>query len=274
MNTWKQLIYTCYKLLKMYELRLLFPKLCLDKNSISINIKVHKMKTIYTNILQQIHVVMYIACIIMLSYLTSCSHSVIISNADTTIQGIPCKGELHYDKNKHLQSCTLARDYVWEGLTIPAGSQLIVNESGKIAQFIVGKEAIILGQVYPAKTHFFLHFWGQDLSFWLPVNTNIQGFEIAESHDGQGTPVYANGKLKEFWLIRDTIIEGIPCSTSANLFKYGMHVISLGTERRVKFHANGHLQRAMISKDITIQNQVFHTGDFINLDENGQVIKR
>jgi hypothetical protein len=37
------------------------------------------------------------------------------------------------------------------------------------------------------------------------------------------------------------------------------------------FHDNGHLQQAMLSRDVTLQGHSFKKGDVINLDPDGKV---
>jgi hypothetical protein len=99
----------------------------------------------------------------------------------------------------------------------------------------------------------------------------IQGHLIGASDDGPGTPLYQNGKLKEIWLVNDELIEGITCTTSGNFFKYGWHVVSLGTERRVKLYDNGKLQRAMLSRDVVIQGHSYKKGEFVCMDKAGKI---
>ena len=201
----------------------------------------------------------------------SCSQSNVKNNEEQIIQGIPCKGEVKYFENNKLNSCFLAKDFTIEEYLLPAGTKLFLNNDGTLSRCIISKETNFFGQTLPAKTNVFLNMWENKLSFWLPENTIIQGYLIGASNDGIATPLYPNGKLKEIWLLNDTLIDKIPCTTSGNLFKYGWHVAHLGTERRVKFYDNGHLQRALLSRDVTIQGHSYKKGELIFLDKDGKI---
>jgi len=201
----------------------------------------------------------------------SCSQSKVKDNAEQIIQGIPCKGEVKYFKDNKLNSCFLAKDYTIDEYLLPAGTKLFLNNDGTLSHCIISKETNFFGQALPAKTHVFFNMWGEKLSFWLPENTVIQGHLIGAADDGPGTPLYPNGKLKEIWLLKDTLIDNIPCTTSGNLFKYGWHISHMGTERRVKFYDNGHIQRALLSSDVTIQGHSYKKGELISLDKDGKI---
>lgn len=204
--------------------------------------------------------------------IVSCSQSKVKDDAEQIIQGIPCKGEVKYFKDDKLKTCFLSKDFTIDEYLLPAGSKLFFNNDGKLFQCIVSKETNFFGQALPAKTTVFFNTWSGKLSFWLPENTIIQGYLIGACDDGAATPLYPNGKLKEIWLLKDTIIDNVPCTTSGNPFKYGWHVSHMGTERRVKFYDNGHLKRALLSKDITIQGHSYKKGELIFLDKDGKIV--
>jgi hypothetical protein len=201
----------------------------------------------------------------------SCSQSQVKDNTVQIIQGIPCKGEVKFFENNKLNTCCLSQDYTLDEYLLPAGSILNLDSDGKISSCIISQETNFCGQLLPAKTSVFFNMWGEKLSFWLPKNTIIQGYLVGASNDGPGTPLYPNGKLKEFWLQKDLLIDNVPCTSSANIFKYGWHVISLGTDRRVKFYDDGHLQRAMLSADATIQGHSYKKGELIYFDKDGKI---
>jgi antitoxin component YwqK of YwqJK toxin-antitoxin module len=187
------------------------------------------------------------------------------------VQGIPCKGEVKYFENSKLNTCVLSKDFTIDEYLLPSSSKLFFNNEGKLDRCIISKATNFFDQVLPAKTNVFFNFWGEKLSFWLPEHTIIQGHLIGASDDGPGTPLYPNGKLKEIWLVNDELIDSIPCTTSGNIFKYGWHVMSMGTERRVKFYDNGHLQKAMLSRDVTIQGHSHKKGELIFFDKDGKI---
>jgi hypothetical protein len=201
----------------------------------------------------------------------SCSQPNVGPVSEQIIQGIPCTGVVKYFENKKLNSCTLSKDFKVDEYLLPAGTKLFFGNDGKLSRCIVSKDTKFNGQLLPAKTNVFLNMWGEQLSFWLPANTLIQGYLIGASDDGQGTPLYSNGRLKEIWLQKDTLVDNVPCTTSANIFKYGWHVISMGTERRLRFYDNGHIQRAMLSRDVTIQAHSYKKGELVFFDKEGKI---
>ena len=228
------------------------------------------MKTKRKTILASGRFYMMIIFIVILNII-SCSQSKVNDNAELIIQGIPCKGEVKYFENNKLNTCFLSKDYTIDEYLLTAGSKLTFNNNGTLSSCRISRETKFFGQILPAKTLVFFNHWGEKLSFWLPENTVIQGYLIGASDDGPGIPLYQNGRLKEIWLVKDELINGIPCTTSGNIFKFGWHVISMGTDRRVKFYDNGHLQRAMLTSDIVIQGHSYKKGELIFLDKEGKI---
>jgi hypothetical protein len=187
------------------------------------------------------------------------------------ILSVPCLGTVKYHKNGKIKSCYLAQNYEVEGNLLPAGSKLFFWDNGNPSECWISKEANFYGQLLPAKTSVFFNRWGHKFCFWLPKEMRIQGHLIASTNDGIGNSLHLNGKLKAIWLAGDEDINGIPCSSSENIFKYGFHVMSLGTKRMVWFYDTGQLQQAMISHEITIQGYQFKKGDIIYFDKNGKI---
>jgi hypothetical protein len=187
------------------------------------------------------------------------------------IQSVPCVGKVQYHKNGKLQSCYLAQDYRIEGNQLPAGSRLFFFKDGNPSECWISKEASFYGQSLPAKTSVFFNRWGFKFSFWLPKEMRIQGHLIPSTHDGVGNSLHLNGKLKAIWLADDEEINGVPCSSSGDIRRFGKKVLSLGTKRMVWFYDNGNLQQAMISRDITIQGYPFKKGDIIYFGADGRI---
>lgn len=192
-------------------------------------------------------------------------------NTEQIIKNIPCRGEVEYFKNNKINTCVLAKDFIIDGYWLPESSKLFFNSDGKLDRCIISKETKFFGQPLPPGTSVFFNYWGEKLSFWLPENTLIQGHLIGAQNDGPGTPLYENGKLKEIWLVNDELIDGIPCTTSGNIFIYGYQVARMGTERRVKFYDNGKLKQALLFRDVTIQGHSYKKGEFIFLDKDGKI---
>ena len=193
------------------------------------------------------------------------------SEKGQVVTGIPCKGKVKYFSDQKISCCMLARDFEIDHHLIPAESEVKFNRDGTPSSCRLSRDTKFYGQLLPKETRVFFNHWAEPLSFWLAKDARIQGYLIGAMNDGPGIPLYANGKLKEFWLAQDSVIQGIPCTSSGNVFVYGWHVISMGTERRIKFHDNGMLQRAMLSQDLNIQGYVYKKGELIYLDREGKV---
>jgi hypothetical protein len=187
------------------------------------------------------------------------------------VQGIPCGGNVEYHSNGKIKSCILSRDYTVEGYLLPHASKVFFGPGGELDQCRLGDSAGICGQVFPVGSTIFFNHWGQKVSFWLRSNTVIQGHEISATDDGIGNSMYPTGKLKAIWLADDQDIEGVPCTSSGNIFRFGFSVLHLGTRRMAWFHENGRLRQAMLSRDITIQGHSFSKGDIVSFDTNGKI---
>ncbi len=187
------------------------------------------------------------------------------------VQGFPCGGKVEYFDNGKISSCILSKPFSIEGYLLPKGSKVFLGLNGELGQCLLGDSAKIVGQSFPRGTWVFFNRWGQKISFWLPKNMVMQGFWIGASDDGIGNSIYPSGKLKAVWLADDQDIEGIPCTSSGNIFRFGFKVIPLGTQRMAWFHENGRLAQAMLSRDITIQGHSFSKSDIVSFDINGKI---
>jgi len=187
------------------------------------------------------------------------------------VQGIPCIGKVKYHDNGKVKSCILSKEYSIEGYLLPRASNLFLGLGGELDQCILGDSVKIFGQSFPVGTTIFFNHWGQKVSFWLPSKAIIQGHLIRASDDGVGNSIYSNGQLKAVWLADDQDIDGIPCTSSGNIFRFGVQVVRLGTRRMALFYENGRLQRAMLSRDITIQGHSFSKGDIISFGMDGKL---
>ena len=99
----------------------------------------------------------------------------------------------------------------------------------------------------------------------------LQGFLVRGQTNGAGIRLHPNGKLLAIWLAGDQEIDGVPCTSSMNIFQMGLGVISLGTQRMAWFYNNGRLRQAMLSRDIVLQGHSFNAGDVISLTRDGQI---
>jgi hypothetical protein len=221
-------------------------------------------------LLQLVQFAFIIASLMLLGTTTEAQPTKTKSSAKI-IQSIPCSGRVKYYKNGKIRSCYLSDDYAVEGNQLPSGSKLLFDENGKPAMCIIKRDTKFYGQSLPAKSYIFFNRWGQKLSFWLPRKTRIQGYLIAANNLGVGNSLHQNGKLKAIWLADDEEINGIPCTSSENILKFGFQVLALDTKRMVWFYDNGQLNQAMLSCNFTIQGHPFRKGDIVIFDKNGKV---
>jgi len=70
---------------------------------------------------------------------------------------------------------------------------------------------------------------------------------------------------------QDEMIDGVPCTSRAGLFKMPLRVTFLGTERMAWFYEDGHLKQALLSCKFTIQGHNFKKGDVICLGADGKL---
>lgn len=183
--------------------------------------------------------------------------------------GIPCAGTPSKYQTGKIKRCTLTREHRMGDQLLPPGSEVYLNETGALAQVVLGAEATFSGQLLPAKATVFFERDGRVRSFWLHEDAAIQGHRIWGHEDGQGNRLHPNGTVRAIWLAGDQEIDGIPCTTSGNVLRMGMRVMSLGTKRMAWFHDNGRLQQAMLSRDAVIQGHAFKKGDLISLRRDG-----
>lgn len=199
------------------------------------------------------------------------AQSSITTSSQQLIQSIPYGGKMEFYRSGKIRTCYLSKDYDKDGNILPVGSKLFFEENGNLTGCRISKESKFYGQLFPAHTCVFFNRWGHKFSFWLPEDTQIQGRLIAATSDGIGNSLLLNGKLKAIWLADDDEINGVPCSSSMNIFRFGSRVLSLGTKRMVWFYDNGQLQQAMLSRDVIIQGHSFKKGDLIYFDLDGRI---
>ena len=183
--------------------------------------------------------------------------------------GIPCAETPSKHRNGRIKHCTLTREHRIGAQLLPPGSEVYHDETGALAEVVLGAEAAFSGQVLPAKASVFFERDGRMRFFWLHEDADIQGHRIWGHEDGAGNRLHPNGTVRAIWLAGDQEIDGIPCTTSGNVLRLGMRVMSLGTKRMAWFHDNGRLQQAMLSRDAVIQGHAFKKGDLISLRRDG-----
>jgi len=223
------------------------------------------------------------------------------------IQGIPCRGKVELNENGRIKSCTLARNYPVAGYSLQAGTELRFNEAGELASFILTQSAVFAGFMLPTGSkvdlggpqgamcslsqdtlirgvplpaHSVLFFntnpgWEREVpntwQCWMPKETLIQGHLCASIEDACGQIFYSSGKLRAAHLAADEEIDGVPCTSSYNVFRLGVRVLSYGLDHRAWFYENGHLAQGLVSRDCTLEGRKFKPGDVVRLTRDGKL---
>ena len=143
--------------------------------------------------------------------------------------------------------------------------QLFFNQNGELGRCITSEPTSLGHLLLPAESNVFFNRWGESINFWLPSPSIVQGYLIPKSTDGIGNSCYPSGKLKEFWLVNDEVIQGIPCTTSGNPFKVGWKASHFGSDRRIRLSEDGSLERALLSSDFTYQGKQYKKGELLYL---------
>ncbi len=186
-------------------------------------------------------------------------------------QPAPCASQIKYYADGKPRSCQVSSAFLVGDIQIPAGSNISLRQNGEVDIAWLGRETAIYGQALPEGTALFLTPGGRLRHFWLPRDTVLQGHLVRAQDDGAGSRLHPNGRLLAIWLAQDEEIDGVPCTSSGNVFRMGLGVIHLGTQRMAWFHDNGRLQQAMLSQDVTLQGHGLKKGQVISLTPDGKI---
>lgn len=155
------------------------------------------------------------------------------------IEGVPCAaGYLWRFPDGRLHRCTLDRDAVVRGASLPRGSAVAFNEDGNHAYV------------------------------FLPRTTTIEGYECKGSGHNFMTTFHPDGRLKLCWLEEDRDVQGIPCAG----FSVWSDVFGKNPSG-VYLHPDGKLAECRVTRDIEIGGRHYAKNDRIFLDEAGQPIE-
>lgn len=197
--------------------------------------------------------------------------AILFAQARHPVQENPCRADVHRYANGGIKSCILARDHTLAGSLLPAGSDVSFDETGALRMSRLARASEFYGRPLPAQSTVFFDRQGRMDGFWLHTDAAIDGHLLGAREDGARDSLYPNGRLRAGFIAGDEEIDGVPCTSSANPFKMGPRVISLGTQRMVRFYDNGRLQQAMVSRDVTIQGHAFKKGDLVYLTPDGEL---
>ena len=151
---------------------------------------------------------------------------------DTLIEGRPCKrGWVHLRPNGVPVGFTASREIDLGRFTIPADTWVFQNEEGVVTVCA------------------------------FPRDTEVQGHLCRGSGGPKGVQAafYPSGSLKEYFLGRDTRIEGIPC-------KGGL------VDESIKLHDNGRLKACVLSEGLVRDGRVYPADTHLRFDSDGHII--
>ncbi len=158
-------------------------------------------------------------------------------SSDQVIAGRPCRqGWVHLYPNGELAGFTASQEIQLTRFRIPAGTWVFQNSAEVVTVCAFPGDVEIQGHL-------------------------CRGGGLLGGSEGVQTAFYADGALKEFFAPKPAHIDGIPCGGS--LFQRGIELCE-----------DGHLRGATLSEDPTIDGQVFHRGERIQLTPDGHLAAR
>lgn len=153
---------------------------------------------------------------------------------DTLIAGRPCrKGWVHLHPNGVPLGFTASRDIDLGRLRIPSGTWVFQDAGGVVTVCA------------------------------FPCDTPVQGFVCHGTGGPKGAEAafYPDGALKEFFLPRDTRIQGIPCKAGA-------------FNEAVFLYESGRLKSCVLGEEVVLDGRPYQRGSPLQLDPEGRVTPR
>jgi hypothetical protein len=151
--------------------------------------------------------------------------------ADTVISGRPCRrGWVHVHSNGRVARFTAAEDITLERFRIPAGTWVAQDTTGVVVMCA------------------------------FPRDIEVQGRLCRGSGGPKGvqTAFYPTGALKQFFLVRPTRIDDVPCDRGL-------------VRGSVELHENGRLKSCLLAGDFQQGGETFRRGTRIEFDADGRV---
>jgi hypothetical protein len=151
---------------------------------------------------------------------------------NTVIAGRPCrKGWVHLHTNGVPAGFTASEDIALARFTVAADTWVIQDTAGIVKVCAFSENTEVLGHV-------------------------CRG---TGGPTGVHAAFYPDGALKEFFLVRPTRIDGVPCDTGL-------------VRGRIELHNNGRLKSCRLSESFTRDCVTFRKGARIDLDPDGRVM--
>jgi hypothetical protein len=188
------------------------------------------------------------------------------------VDGIPCEGRLEMHPTGRVKSAVLSREHEIAGNLLPAGTQIVFYEDGRLRNCrLRAAGAVLSGRPLPKGTLVWFDGGGRMRNCLLPEDTLIEGHLCRGKGDNWSTGFYPNGQLRLAWLARDEEIQGVPCLAAAGVLRTIGKAIAGREQGAVSFHPNGNLAAALVSRECAIQGRAFKRGELIRLDRDGNV---
>jgi hypothetical protein len=153
--------------------------------------------------------------------------------ADTVVRGRPCaQGWLH------------------------------LHPTGVPAVFAATREIAMARCTIPARTWVFQDRDGVVTICAFPQDTLVQGHQCRGSGGPKGvqTSFYPDGALRQFFPVKQTVIDGVPCATGL-------------IRGSVELHENGRLKSCMLGEDLVREGMKLGKGTRIALTMEGRILK-
>ena len=177
---------------------------------------------------------------------------------------------LHYKEIYKLVGILICLTTMSFGQNISCSEHTEYYDNGDIKFCRLVKEDTLSGKILPKGTG--VHFSKTGLMDWcfLPENMMIQGHFCGGGGHSFMTGFHPNGELKTAWLVKNEIIQEMPCSKFRFLSAifHGFH----GKSGATTFHDNGQLKYCELSKSIKIQGIQYNKGNAVRFDMEGTLI--
>lgn len=140
---------------------------------------------------------------------------------DTMIQGYPCaRGEAWFYPDGTLNQCTLSRSAALGDLRVPGGALVEFWPNGEAHYLLLQRPALLDGYI-------------------------VRGGTRLGLSRGATTSFYNTGELRSFYLVRNQLVQGVPCGGGP----WNTYADPDGSKNIVEFYRDGKLESCRLSLD-------------------------
>lgn len=155
---------------------------------------------------------------------------------DTVIDGVPCartdRAPAEFHLNQRLAGCALSRDHQVGTHHFAKATWLDLNAQGQL--------------------------WGA----WLSVDTKLDGHECrGEGYKKWSVRFHPNGTLSGCYLVRDTVIDGVPCMSGSFLRE-----LRGGGHSALWLYANATFRRCQAARDTVVDGRAIKKWQVVERD--------